>query len=510
MIKEKVLVLDFGSQYNRLIVRAAREAGVYSQLIPHSVTAGELKKLKPTAIILSGGPASVYDKNAPKLDPDIYGLNIPVLGICYGMQLITHQLGGIVFKSGKREYGANTFNVTEKDSLFKGIQGKNTCWMSHQDEVKKVPEGFKILAESSYGKIAAIANKKRKIFGVQFHPEVAHTPRGAAIIKNFLKAAGCTFSWTPKEFIKEIIADIKKETGNEKIFCALSGGVDSTVAALLVKKAAGGKLSCLLVDNGLLREGEVKNIKEAMVKQLGLKLKVLDAGAHFLKKLKGVTDPEEKRKIIGREFVRIFEKEIKDKIKFMVQGTLYPDIIESGGGKYSKSAIIKTHHNVGGLPDDFKFKLIEPLKYLFKDEVRRVGKTLGIPQEILQRQPFPGPGLAVRVLGEITEERLKTLRKADKIVSSTIEKYDLNNQLWQYFAVLLPLKTVGVMGDQRTYNDIIAVRAVYSRDAMTAKPANISWEIMEELSTKIVNEVPGINRVVYDITSKPPGTIEWE
>ncbi|MBI2251834.1 MAG: glutamine-hydrolyzing GMP synthase [Armatimonadetes bacterium] len=512
MRKETILILDYGSQYNQLIVRRVRELGVYSELISLETPWKKILALNPKGFILSGGPASVYESNAPSIPSKILTIGLPILGICYGMQLLAQNFGGAVVSGEKREYGKNKFKVIKKEPLFKRIPNQSIGWMSHGDAVEKIPLNFEILALSEYNKIAAIGDLKRNIFGLQFHPEVMHTAYGKEIIKNFLEICKCSFSWNTKSFIEETLKEIKKEIKNKKVICAFSGGVDSTVAASLVSKIAGNNLICILVDNGLLRLNEIKFIIETLSKFTNLKIKSVNFEKHFLKKLKGVIDPEKKRRIIGREFIKVFEKEAGKigKVSYLVQGTLYPDVIESGKSKGKEASIIKTHHNVGALPLKMKFKLIEPLKYLFKDEVREAGFSLGLPKEILLRQPFPGPGLAVRIIGEVTKERLEVLRLADNIFQEEIKLSNLQGNIWQYFAVLLPLKTVGVMGDKRTYQEIIAIRAVTCADGMTADIAKIPWKVLQKISTRIVNEVKGINRVVYDLTSKPPGTIEWE
>jgi len=507
---ETILVLDYGSQFNQLICRRIREIGVYSELLPHDVSFEKIKSMNPKGIILSGGPASVYDKKAPKLPPWIFDARVPVLGICYGMQLLTKMLGGTVTASKRHEYGLSQISLTMDSPLFHGIHGGN-CWMSHGDDVTTAPPGFVVWAKSVSGAVAAIGDEAKKIFAVQFHPEVSHTPFGSELLKNFLKLCGCHFSWTMKTFIEETVKSLEAKIGGQKAICGVSGGVDSTVAAALVSKAIGKNLHSVFVDNGLLRQNERQEVR-TLLSQFPMNLHVIDATQDFLGALRGVIDPERKRKIIGKTFIRIFEKKARQlkNIDFLVQGTLYPDVIESATSESKLASKIKTHHNVGGLPKKMRFKLIEPLRHLFKDEVRKLGAELGIPSPALMRQPFPGPGLAVRILGDIKKERLDLLRRADSIVREEILKSPAALSLWQFFAVLLPLKTVGVMGDGRTYQNVVALRAVESADGMTADWARLPWDVLTRVSSRIVSEVRGINRVVYDITSKPPATIEWE
>ncbi len=510
---DKILVLDFGSQYTQLIARRIREANVYSEIHPYSISVSEVKSFSPKGIILSGGPKSVYSKDAPFCDKKIFSLGIPILGICYGLQLICHLFGGKVKEAESHEYGNSYVKILDNEDLFYGFSSgeRIRVWMSHGDRVERIPEGFLKIAESENSPICAISDKKRKIYGVQFHPEVSHTPRGMDIIKNFLyRICGCTASWTMKSFIRSSVESIREKVGNEKVICAISGGVDSSVTAALVHRAIGERLICVFIDNGLLRKNEAEEVIRTL-KKIGLNIHFVDAKERFLKELKGVTDPEEKRKRIGREFIRVFEEKAKSfgDVKFLAQGTLYPDLIESRSLK-GPSAKIKSHHNVGGLPEKMNLKLIEPLKELFKDEVRKVGKELGIPDEILKRHPFPGPGLAVRIIGEVTEERLEKVREADSIVVEEIKKAGLYDKVWQAFAVLLPVKSVGIMGDRRTYESVVAVRIVESQDAMTADWSKVPYDVLERISNRIINEVKGINRVVYDISSKPPSTIEWE
>ncbi len=511
---QKILILDFGSQYTQLIARRVREAQIYCEIHPFNLSLSKIKAFRPRGIILSGGPSSIYDKAAPIADSRILDLQVPVLGICYGMQYLTHVLGGVVAKAEEREYGNAGIKVRDLRSLFHSFnRGKEEMvWMSHGDRIEKMPEGFKALASSRNSPIAAMADHSRKFFGVQFHPEVAHTPRGMRILKNFLfKICGCEPLWTMSSFVERTVQDLRQRIGKERVICGVSGGVDSTITAVLLHKAIGDQLSPIFVDNGLLRRGEKEEVIELFRDLYHIQLHVVDASEHFLNKLKGVTDPEQKRKIIGREFITVFEKKARDlgKAKFLAQGTLYPDVIESVSFK-GPSATIKSHHNVGGLPEVMKLELIEPLRELFKDEGRQVGFELGLSREIVMRQPFPGPGLAVRVLGEITEERLEVLRSADGILLEEIRKADLYEKVWQSFAVLLPVKTVGVMGDERTYEKVIALRIVDSLDAMTADWTRVPYEILARISNRIINEVRGVNRVVYDISSKPPSTIEWE
>lgn len=509
-MRETVLVLDFGSQYTQLIARRVRELGVYSEIRPFSEPLGQIEEMQPKAIILSGGPASVWDENSPSLSPNIFSLKIPILGICYGMQLTAHLLGGRVERSIKREFGPADIEVTDGADIFSSIPRKTRVWMSHGDRVLELPKGFVSIARSDNSPIAAMKDIQGGIFGTQFHPEVVHTEFGREIISNFLfNVAKCRGSWTPKSFVETAIKDIREKVGDSHVICALSGGVDSAVAALIVQRAIWDKLHCVFVDTGLLRLGEAKEVVETF-RNLGLNLIHVDAGKRFLDKLRGVEDPEKKRKIIGEEFIRVFEDESKViKADFLVQGTLYPDVIESVSVR-GPSAKIKSHHNVGGLPERMNMKLIEPLRELFKDEVRAVGRELGLPPEILDRHPFPGPGLAIRVIGEITEEKLERLRLADSIFIDEIKKAGIYNDIWQAFCVILPVKTVGVMGDERTYENAVALRAVTSLDGMTANWARIPYEILERISSRIINEVKGINRVVYDISTKPPSTIEWE
>ncbi len=507
---QRVLVVDFGAQYSQLIARRIRECKVYSEIVPYDISMGEIRRRKPRGLILSGGPASVYAKEAPSCNREIFKLGIPVLGICYGMQLMAHLLGGEVARTGKSEYGKTKLTAREDTLLLDGLPRKQNVWMSHRDSVKTPPPGFKATALTETTPIAVMENDQDKLYGVQFHPEVIHTPYGMDILKNFLyNACNCIPSWTMVSIIEKSIEEIKRTVGDDKIICGLSGGVDSAVAAILVHKAVGDNLTCVFVDHGLLRKGEVEQVEETFRKHFRINLIHVKAQERFLNKLKGIVDPESKRLIIGEEFIRTFEELAKKlrEVKFLVQGTLYPDVIESGTKDAAK---IKTHHNVGGLPLKHDFKLIEPLRELFKDEVRALGEELGLPEEIVWRQPFPGPGLAIRIVGEVTEERLNILREADAVVEEEIKRAGLYRKLWQSFAVLPCVRTVGVMGDERTYSYPIVVRAVISEDAMTADWARLPYEVLERISNRIINEITGVNRVVYDISSKPPSTIEWE
>jgi len=512
MHKDWIAILDFGSQYTHLIARRIRECGVYSEIVPYNISARKLLSRRPSAIVLSGGPASVTARNAPLCDKAIFEMGVPVLGICYGAQLMARLLGGKVTKAKKREYGHADLKIKSKKRLFEGLKSKEPVWMSHGDKIVKLPKGFSIIGSTGNARIAAMENNTKRLYGVQFHPEVVHTPKGKKILKNFLKIANCKKSWSMHSFIKTSIDDIRRRVGDEKVLCGLSGGVDSSVMAALLYKAVGKNLTAMFIDNGLLRKDEKKIVEERFKKKMHLNLKVINASDEFLSCLKGVEDPEKKRKLIGKTFIRVFEKQAKKlgKMKFLAQGTLYPDVIESRSPIGGPSATIKTHHNVGGLPKRINFKLIEPLKDLFKDEVRALGKELGLSEELVYRHPFPGPGLAVRIIGAITEQRLDILRRADWILINEIKRAGVYRKLWQAFCVLLPIKTVGVMGDERTYENVIAIRAVTSEDAMTANWAKLPTDLLERISNRIINEVKGINRVVYDISSKPPSTIEWE
>ena len=512
---DKILILDFGSQYTQLIARRVRECQIYSEIHPYDIPVEKVKSLAPKGIILSGGPASVYEKNAPLSDPGILRMGIPILGICYGMQLIAQQMGGEVVRSEKREYGRAKLTLDRGGKLFKGLGRRGSqliVWMSHGDYVRTLPPGFHAIAHSKNTPFAAVEESQRRIYGLQFHPEVVHTPRGLDLIKNFLfHICECSNLWTMESFLEQTRHDLKRRIGTGKVICALSGGVDSTVVALLLHKAVGDRLQCIFVNNGLLRKNEASQVVNLFRYHFKIPLTYIRAEHSFLKKLEGVIDPEDKRKRIGKEFISIFEREAGKigGVQYLAQGTLYPDVIESVSAK-GPSATIKSHHNVGGLPEKMRLNLVEPLRELFKDEVRQLGKVLGLADEIIKRQPFPGPGLAIRIIGEVNQERLEILRAADEIVIREMEKNDLLEKVWQSFAVLLPVKTVGVMGDERTYENVIALRVVTSQDGMTADWARLPYKILESLSNRIINEVKGVNRVVYDISSKPPSTIEWE
>ncbi|MBV7275760.1 glutamine-hydrolyzing GMP synthase [Clostridiaceae bacterium UIB06] len=510
MNRELVLVVDFGGQYNQLIARRVRENNVYCEIIPYTYSIDKIKGKSPKGIIFTGGPNSVYGEGAPRIDKEIFELGVPVLGICYGEQLIAHTLGGNVKSPDKREYGKTDVKLDNSCPLFAGLEENESCWMSHTDYVEKAPAGFRIVGTTSQTPVAAMENAEKKIYGVQFHPEVEHTPFGKKMLSNFLfNVCGLKGDWSMASFAEEKIKEIREKVGDKKVICALSGGVDSSVAAVLVHKAVGKQLTCIFVDHGLLRKDEGDQVEKIFKEGFDMNLIRVNAQDRFLGKLKGVSDPERKRKIIGEEFIRVFEAESNKlgEISFLVQGTIYPDVVESGT---NTSATIKSHHNVGGLPEDIKFSLIEPLRELFKDEVRAVGEELGIPHHLVWRQPFPGPGLAIRVLGEVTEEKLFITREADAIFREEIANAGLEGQVWQYFACLPNIQSVGVMGDERTYCHTIALRAVTSSDGMTSDWAKIPYEVLDKVSRRIVNEVHGVNRIVYDVTSKPPSTIEWE
>lgn len=507
---EMIVVLDFGGQYNQLIARRIRDMGVYSELLPYNTSVEKIRELSPKGIVFSGGPASVYEENSPKVDPGVYELGLPIMGICYGMQLMAFQLNGKVDKSTKREYGKADVEFKEGSSLIKGLESKQTVWMSHGDHVSALPEGFVVDASTEHAPVAAMSHPDKKFFAVQFHPEVRHSVYGNEMIRNFLfDVCGCQGNWSMETFIEDTIREIRDQVGDSKVLCALSGGVDSSVVAILLHKAIGPQLTCMFIDHGLLRKGEAEGVMETFVGKFDMKVVKIDARDRFMSKLKGVDDPEKKRKIIGNEFIYVFQEESAkfDDFEFLAQGTLYTDIIESGT---ATAQTIKSHHNVGGLPEDIKFKLVEPLKALFKDEVRKVGEECGLPAAIVWRQPFPGPGLAIRVLGEVTEEKLHIVRESDAILRDEIIKAGLDREIWQYFTALPNMKSVGVMGDGRTYSHTVGIRAVTSIDGMTADWARIPWDVLEKISVRIVNEVENVNRVVYDITSKPPATIEWE
>jgi len=508
-----ILIIDFGSQYNQLIARRVRENNVYCQIEPPDISVAAIVALNPEGIILSGGPASIYSKGSPRVDRGIFKLGIPVLGICYGLQYMVETLGGKVIGSTKREYGFAELHIKKQKGLFAGVEKKSQCWMSHGDSIGTLPAGFAITAYTSNTQVAATEDVLRNFYGLQFHPEVVHTQAGKKILANFLSnICHCKKTWSMKSFVTQTVTEIRQQVGSQKVLLGLSGGVDSSVAAVLLHKAIGRQLTCVFVDNGVLREGEAKRVIEMFKKHLQINLRFARSGKLFLKNLKGVTDPEKKRKIIGRTFIEVFDQEARKikNVKFLAQGTLYPDLIESRSAFGGPSAVIKSHHNVGGLPKKMNLKLVEPLKHLFKDEVRILGKELGLADDVVWRQPFPGPGLAIRIIGDVTAQRLAVLRKADTILIEEIRAANLYYKLWQSFVVLLPLKSVGIMGDQRTYENIVAIRAVQSDDAMTADWARLPQDLLARISTRIINEVRGINRVVYDISSKPPSTIEWE
>ena len=520
----KILILDFGSQYTQVIARRIRECQVYSEIVPFDRPAAEIAKMKPNGLILSGGPASVYDKGAPQIDKKIFSLGIPVLGICYGLMQMAHHLGGRVVFTGRREYGAGMLQITNGSQLFDGLGNQLDVWNSHGDEVTALPKGFLTAGRTESSNFAAVEDRQRKLYGLQFHPEVAHTPRGKEILQNFVyHICHCAMDWTMGSFIEEACARIRKQVGDQKVVLGLSGGVDSSVTAALLHKAIGDQLTCIFVNNGLLRSREEEIVQRVFGENFHVRLKYVDASERFLGLLKGVTDPETKRKLIGNEFIQVFQHATEELLeedqknggghggyKFLAQGTLYPDVIESVSIEGNPAQVIKSHHNVGGLPEKMHFELVEPVRQLFKDEVRQAGLQLGLPKEIVYRQPFPGPGLAVRILGEVTPERLSILREADTIVVSEMESSDWYYRVWQSFAVLLPVRSVGVMGDQRTYENTIVLRIVESQDGMTADWVRLPYELLARISTRISNEVKGVNRVCYDISSKPPSTIEWE
>ena len=511
MIKDKILILDFGGQYSQLIARRIREFNVYSEVYPYNVDFSRIEDFNPSGIVFSGGPGSLTAEEAPEVDKRVFELGIPILGICYGMQLMASVLpGGIVEKADQGEYGKAELEITASGGILENIESSVQVWMSHGDNVIQLPDGFEILARTDASPVAAIYNKEKKFYGLQFHPEVKHTSCGNEIIHNFLfNVCGVEPGWTMADYINKQVKEIKGKAGDKKVICGLSGGVDSSVASALVHRALGKQLTCIFVDHGLLRKGEARQVKRTFGEEFNIPLVYVDARKRFLNKLKGIKDPEKKRKIIGNEFIRVFEEEARklEDAEYLVQGTIYSDVIESGS---DTADTIKSHHNVGGLPEDMDFELIEPLRMLFKDEVRKLGEVLGLPEEIVWRQPFPGPGLAIRVIGSIDEKKLKILREADAIVREEIKKADLYRDIWQSFAVLPDIRSVGVMGDERTYAYPVVLRAVTSDDAMTADWARLPYEVLEKISNRIVNEVSGVNRVVYDITSKPPGTIEWE
>lgn len=508
-----IAILDFGSQYSMLIARKIRELEVYCEILPHDASATRIAGLKPEGIVLSGGPSSVYEENAPECDRRILDMGVPVLGICYGMQLMARILGGEVAHLGLREYGKTTVFVNDWSDLFAGVGPSFTSWMSHQDQVNAPPAGFDVIARTANTPVAAMRDRVRKLYGLQFHPEVVHTEHGREILANFLfRICGCEKSWTRGRFIQDQVERVREQVGEGRAIAALSGGVDSSVAALLVHRAIGDRLTCVFVDTGLLRKGEPEQVKATFGEHFSMNLRTVDARERFISTLRGVVDPEEKRRRIGREFIRVFEEEARKcgEVDFLVQGTLYPDVIESAGSRLGPAAKIKSHHNVGGLPETMRLRLIEPLRYLFKDEVRVIGRDLGLPASIIERHPFPGPGLAVRVVGEVTPESLEIVREADAIVEEETRAAGLYTEVWQAFAVLLDVRSVGVMGDARTYERPIVIRAVTSEDGMTCDWVRLPSEVLERISTRIVNEVKGVNRVVYDISTKPPATIEWE